>query len=381
MRVLVFVKKFAAPTLTFIYNEVTELSKHAQVKLLTFERANELKFPFDDVEILQPSHNSVRKKLLHSFQTRDFLFSYKDAKLEKQISKIIKEFQPDVIHTHFGHESWWFLANLKSTNIPIFISFHGFDASHKLHSARYLTTLKHFMNQFSLNVIFASNFMANQVEKKIGSVTKKYVLHYGTNINLFQRESYEYPKSPIKFLQISSFAEKKGHLFTIQAFYTFLKSNPLLTCTLTLAGEGQTKGDTKQLVKQLGISENVIFPGLVNMDEAKNLMEESHVFVHHSITSSIGDQEGIPNAIMEAMAMELPVISTFHSGIPELVEDEINGYLVQEKAIIPYSIAMEKAIKMGYLKINRVKVATDFEKSTHSTKLIEFYNKSLTQKK
>lgn len=380
MRVLVFVKKFAAPTLTFIYNEVTELSKHAQVKLLTFERANELKFPFDDVEILQPSHNSVQKKLLHSFQTRDFLFSYKDAKLEKQISQIIKDFHPDIIHTHFGHESWWFLANLKSTNIPIFISFHGFDASHKLHSIRYINVLKHFMNQFSLNAIFASNFMANQVEKRIGTIKQKHILHYGTDINLFQRESYEHPKSPIKFLQISSFAEKKGHIYTIQAFNTFLKSNPLLACTLTLAGEGQTKEKSMQLVKQLEISENVIFPGLVNMDQAKKIMEESHVFVHHSITSSIGDQEGIPNAIMEAMAMELPVISTLHSGIPELVEDGINGYLVKEKSIIPYSIAMAKSIKLGYLKINREKVTTDFEKSTHATKLIEFYNKSLTQK-
>lgn len=380
MRVLVFVKKFAAPTLTFIYNEVTELSKHIQVKLLTFERENELKFPFDDIEILKPNNNSVRKKLLYSFQTRDFLFSYKDAKVEKQISQIIKDFQPDIIHTHFGHESWWFLANLKSTNIPIFISFHGFDASHKLHSSIYLATLKYFMNKYSMNTIFASNFMANQVEKKIGSIPKKYVLHYGTDINLFQRKSYDHPKSPIKFLQISSFAEKKGHIYTIQAFYAFLKSNPKLECTLILAGEGQQKEASVQLVKQLGISENVAFPGLVNMDQAKKLMEESHVFVHHSITSFIGDQEGIPNAIMEAMAMELPVISTFHSGIPELVEDGINGYLVKEKSIIPYSIAMKKSIKLGYLKINREKVVADFEKTTHATKLIEFYNKSLTQK-
>ncbi len=62
-------------------------------------------------------------------------------------------------------------------------------------------------------------------------------------------------------------------------------------------------------------------------------LNKSHIFILSSVTASNGDQEGIPNALKEAMAMGLPVISTDHSGIPELIEDGISGFLVPERDI------------------------------------------------
>ena len=375
MRILVFVKKFAAPTLTFIYNEVEELSKLAEVKIITLERVNPEKFPFKNIEILKSSRGNVARRILHPFQTRDWLWSYRDASVAKQIETIIENFKPDIIHTHFGYESWWFLANLKPQKIKVFISFHGFDASHKLNSGRYLKAFNYFNKKLHLYPIFVSEFMAKSVEAKTGNLPRKSILFYGTDVAVFKRTSYNHQKAPFVFLQISSFAEKKGHEYTIQAFSELLKKNLPFECRLILAGEGQLKNKMTQLVADLGISQHVLFPGLVNVPEAKNLMEHAHVFVHHSITSEIGDKEGIPNALMEAMAMELPVISTYHSGIPELVENNVNGKLVAEKDIKAYTEAMYSSLGYDYFPQNRLKILDKFEKTKHASQLLDIYSR------
>lgn len=373
MRVLIFVKSFAYPTLTFIYNEIKGISATEEVKVLCIDRLNDDKFPFTNVEILHFPKRNLLNKFFHSFQTHNFLFSYRNKRVKKQIELILNDFKPDIIHTHFGYESWWFLSNLPKVTLPVFISFHGFDASHMLKSSRYLSLIKYFNKLFDLDFIFCSQLMAKTVEEKIGPIQKKHILYYGTNVDFFKRTNYSLPKDPFTFLQVSSFAEKKGHIYTIKAFSILKKNNPELKVRLILAGEGELKNEMIQLSETLNLNEFIEFPGLVNPEQAKELMENSNVFVHHSITSSKGDMEGIPNALMEAMAMELPVISTYHSGIPELVEDDINGYLVEEKDIAAYSIKMKASINLGLLHQNREKVKALFERKKHNTQLLAFY--------
>jgi colanic acid/amylovoran biosynthesis glycosyltransferase len=65
--------------------------------------------------------------------------------------------------------------------------------------------------------------------------------------------------------------------------------------------------------------------------EVMRLMEEAHILIAPSITAADGDEEGIPNTVKEAMALGLPVVSTTHAGIPELVEDGVSGFLVPER--------------------------------------------------
>ena len=376
MKVLVFVKTFAQPTLTFIYNEIKGIAEHVEVKVICLKRLNSDKFPYDNVEVLPNISNSILNKILHPFQTRNFLFSYKDKKIKSRIDNIVNDFKPDIIHTHFGFESWWFLANLPLTKIPVFISFHGFDASHMLKSRRYISLVKHFKDQFGLSFIFCSKLMAEEVEVKTGTINKKHILYYGTDISFFKRTNY-YISEPFTFLQISSFAEKKGHEYTVKAFCLFRNQHPDLNIKLILAGEGDLRVEIIQLCKDLQLTGQVEFPGLVTPLQAKELMNNSQVFVHHSITSAKGDKEGIPNAIMEAMSMEMPVVSTFHSGIPELVEDQINGYLVKEKDIEGYALKFKQSMDLGYLSRNREKVKANFERKQHTQYLLDIYRSEL----
>jgi len=316
---------------------------------------------------------------LHSLQSRDFLFSYSDSILKENINQIIDEFQPDIIHTHFGFESWWFLKNLEAKSIPIFISFHGFDASHKLNSKRYIRNIKYFKQKFDPYFILVSNDMTHRMEKALGILNKKLLLYYGINVNNFKptQESFDHIKKRYTLLQVSSFTEKKGHLFTIQAFKLFHEKHPDLPKILILAGTGPLLSKMQVLSESFGITELISFPGLVDSEKAKALMNEADVFVHHSVTSEQGDMEGIPNAIMEAMAMELPILSTFHSGIPELVEDNVNGYLTKERDIQDMALKMDLLRKWSKLPVNREKIIASFEQENHCKQLVTFYKNAI----
>jgi colanic acid/amylovoran biosynthesis glycosyltransferase len=164
-----------------------------------------------------------------------------------------------------------------------------------------------------------------------GCEEKKIVVHYsGIDCSKFeycqrQRVSGE----PIKVLTIARLVEKKGVAFAIDAVAGLLSKGEKIE--YMIVGDGMLRENLQQLIKGMGIERQVKFLGWKTHEEVKMLLEESHVLVAPSLTSEGGDQEGIPNAIKEAMASGLPVISTFHSGIPELVTDGVSGFLVPER--------------------------------------------------
>src|SRR5439155_18822417 len=99
----------------------------------------------------------------------------------------------------------------------------------------------------------------------------------------------------------------------------------------------------KQLIKKMGLKKYVILKGYVPHHQIVDLLHHAHIFLLASQSRYHGISEGIPNAIMEAFATGLPIISTNHGGIPEIVQDGVSGFLVPEKA------AQAMADKLAYL--------------------------------
>lgn len=99
---------------------------------------------------------------------------------------------------------------------------------------------------------------------------------------------------------------------------------------LTLVGGGPLEAEMKRLVADLGLTGAVRFAGSLDADGVAGAMRSSHVLLAPSVTAASGDKEGVPNVIKEAMASGMPVLSTVHGGIPELVDDGVSGYLVAE---------------------------------------------------
>ena len=100
-----------------------------------------------------------------------------------------------------------------------------------------------------------------------------------------------------------------------------------------IIGDGPMRRELESLIAALNLGERVKMLGWRDQDEVLECMKDSDILLAPSVTGKNGDQEGIPVVLMEAMAMGLPVLSTFHSGIPELVQDGVTGFLVPERDV------------------------------------------------
>lgn len=132
-------------------------------------------------------------------------------------------------------------------------------------------------------------------------------------------------KDSINLISVCRFVEKKG-LFVLLDSLALLDDRYILT----LVGEGPLTVDLRRHAANLGLQDRVSFTGAISSDKVQTLLGGADAFVLPSITSKNGDMEGIPVALMEAMASGLLVFSSFHSGIPELIENDVSGFLVPE---------------------------------------------------
>jgi colanic acid/amylovoran/stewartan biosynthesis glycosyltransferase WcaL/AmsK/CpsK len=137
--------------------------------------------------------------------------------------------------------------------------------------------------------------------------------------------------SKVKVLTIARLVEKKGVRYGIQAVADAAKTHPCLE--YRIVGDGQLRGELQQLIEQLGAGLRIQLLGWKRQDEVVRLFEESDILLAPSVTGGNGDEEGIPNVLMEALARGLPVLSTYHGGIPELIQDGKSGFLVPERDV------------------------------------------------
>lgn len=290
---------------------------------------------------------------------------------------LLKSYDAKLIHAHFGPSGLEMLPLAMGLNIPLIVTFHGYDASSLLENASYRSGLKGLFNY--AHIVAVSRDMRDRLIA-VGADPAKTMTHY-IGIPL---EEFNYVEripisqkikdgSRLEFLQVSNFVEKKGHEYTILAFRNFLLKYP--NSRLTLAGDGPLRDRIKAACAESRISEKVRFTGQVTKKQVIPLMTEADVFLHHSVTAKNGDKEGIPTVIMEAMSTGLPVISTFHSGIPELIEDGINGYLIEERDVKGYT---EKMLGLLDSRINLGKqasstIAERFNMANQNARLKELY--------
>lgn len=153
-------------------------------------------------------------------------------------------------------------------------------------------------------------------------------------------------------LYVGRFVNKKAPHDLILAFKSVLDKVP--DATLTMIGSGELKESCENLAKYLGIFQNVFFLGVVNHPKINQYFENASVYCQPSVTSEDGDQEGTPVSVMEASLSGLPVVATFHAGIPDVILNKETGLLVQEhdinalsQSLIDLLLNKDKAQKFG----------------------------------
>jgi colanic acid/amylovoran biosynthesis glycosyltransferase len=151
------------------------------------------------------------------------------------------------------------------------------------------------------------------------------VIHAGLDLGPFRPRGGRPAEDEL--LIVSNLVEKKGHADLLRACALLRERGLKLRCRIV--GDGELRGTLEGLSGQLGLKDQVEFLGRVSNDELRELLERATLFVLPAIAAADGDMDGIPMALMEAMAVGVPCLSTRLSGIPELIEDGISGFLVE----------------------------------------------------
>lgn len=293
-----------------------------------------------------------------------------------QITSILAKGDFDIIHCQFGPLGLKALE-FRSYGIlrgKLVVSFRGFDVT------QYMETRPNcYAELFKKGDLFlpVSEDLLTKVVIAGCPQDKACVHHSGIDCQKFVYTERLFPKDgPVNILTTARLTEKKGICYAIEAIASLVSAG--VSISYTIVGEGSLRQKLENQIATLGLSGFVHLVGWRNHEEVFRFLAQSHILIAPSITAADGDQEGIPNAIKEAMAVGLMVIGTRHGGIPELIEDGISGYLVRERSIedlekkLRYLIDHpEKWPAMG--KAGRARVEKEFDMNSLNNQLEILY--------
>lgn len=220
-------------------------------------------------------------------------------------------------------------------DIPYSVVFLGFDAAEKktlaTYGARYALSLPK-----AKAIICVAESMRATLEEIAGPLPNLHVIPCGVDTSRFIPGT---PKEGFNVISVARFAEKKGSLKSIQAFEILLRDFP--QAQLRMVGDGPLWEEAKAYVSAHGLSGNIHFLGAMGQSDYLPLLQESNVFIQHSVLTPSGDSEGTPVAILEASACGLAICSTRHAGIPDAVIEGKTGLLVDEHDVEGMAAALK----------------------------------------
>lgn len=283
---------------------------------------------------------SDRVGLLRTYyMTKNWYLKYLRLLPEFLYSKIINLYDTKALNYYLKHNRIKFIlieygivgaenyANLNKLGIPFAIYFHGYDAFKKNIIDKYKTDYS-LMFHFAEKVFVVSSIMRNKIEE-FGCQTNKIILNPCAPDNLFFKIKPNFSNQ--QFLFVGRFVDKKAPYYVLYSFRKALSACPGIK--LVMAGEGPLLEVSMNICKFLKLDKHVSFIGRQSHQNIHSLMKESIALIQHSITTYNGDSEGTPVSIMEAMAAGIPIISTYHSGISDVVEHGKTGFLSNEHDI------------------------------------------------
>lgn len=257
---------------------------------------------------------------------------------ENTFRRSLQKERPDIILAQYGLTAAKNLRVIKSLSIPLVIHFHGYDASMYSVVEKNREGYKA-MFDYASAIIGVSNRMVAMLRELGAPAEKLHYLCYGPNPR-FQDIDPDYTAP--HFFALGRFVDKKAPHLTILAFRQVVDQYP--KAQLRIIGNGPLLMTCIDLVKHLHLDEHVHFLGAHGIDRVLEEMKDSCAFVQHSRRALDGDMEGTPVAILEAQLASLPVISTYHAGIPDVVVPEKTGLLVEENDINGMASCMLRVI-------------------------------------
>jgi glycosyltransferase involved in cell wall biosynthesis len=280
-------------------------------------------FPVDVDSVFDETGLTSRQKLQQSIRAGVHRYILNPAK-KAAIRRFFRSNRVDVVLAEYGLTGARVLRACKKAGIPLVVHFHGYDAYEHAVLDRHRETYKEMFN-YSSAIIAVSKHMTQQLIG-LGASPKKVIYNaYGVELDKFMPAMSQ---TRLQVIAVGRFVEKKAPYLTILAFKKVLERLP--DARLIMIGTGMLRDVCFKLIKALHIEHAVDLKGVASHGEVAALMQQSRVFVQHSLVPASGDMEGTPLVVLEAAASGLPVVATRHAGICDAVVHEETGFLVAE---------------------------------------------------
>ena len=359
-----------------IYRQLTGLRHDFDVHVFARSRTNEAYYPYHEKWVHRlPAPRGIRlPRLIQALLSRRPQ-PISRSELRRWILDLTRV-DAQLLHIHHGQSAPALLPLMKAWPRPVVVSFHGDDVAVGMDQPSHRDAMQEVIQRAAL-LLAPSQSLANALVA-LGAAREKVTV---------QRSCIpmdDWPYSPRatpedgawQLMQSCRFVEKKGLDTTLRAFAIIAKTYP--QAKLLLVGEGPQRAQLDTLATELGIAAHVEFPGFRYFGNLRNHINASHVFLHPSRTAADGDREGVPNAMLEAMATGLPVIATKHGGIPEAITDGESGLLVGEGdhealAAATLRVLADTALRQRLGKAGHHAVAQGFAQSVQSPRLAGIY--------
>jgi colanic acid/amylovoran biosynthesis glycosyltransferase len=364
---------FLKPEMLHIYRQITSLRRVRPV-VIAQKRENGDRFPFQDIRLVKkPALHFLRRIWFKQIADRPWQISPTEV---RAIERALTESNAHLLHIYFGHIGVLLRPLIRQWQNPSLVSFHGADVLIDMQKTAYRRATEEMLSLVK-RVLVRSNSLRQAVIDLGCAPAKIEIQRAGIPLADFPfRERGVPDNGEWRLLQAGRLIEKKGLKTTLRAFAKFRKEFP--AAKLTIAGEGPQLDELQSLACELQIDRAVDFTGFVSQEKLRELFYDAHFFLHPSETARDGNQEGVPNSMLEAMASGLPVFATRHGGIPEAVEDNVSGILVNErdhralgKALIDCVRSADRFLGMG--RAASESVAKNFNQTEQTGRLEEIY--------
>jgi colanic acid/amylovoran biosynthesis glycosyltransferase len=303
-----------------------------------------------------------------------------------KLYKSIQRVNPALIHAQFGLSGVLALPLSRSLNIPLVVHFRGADATVSEAYANY-ASLNHWIYFRRREVLKreAKLFIAVSkfIRKKIldqGFPEDKTITHYhGVDVNKFKPDPSVLRTPTVLF--VGRLTEKKGCEYLIQAMAKVQTER--MDAELIVIGDGPFKSSLEALASKS--LKRFQFLGVQSSSAVRDWMNSASVLAAPSITALDGDSEGLPNVVLEAQAMGLPVASTIHAGIPEAVIHGETGFLVSERdaqALAHHILHLlqDTALWKNFSLMGQKHMAKNFNRETQTRILEDIYMNTIQRK-
>lgn len=324
LNILVIVDKFFPVSETFIYNHIVSLKDH-NVLLIGRKRENQDRFSLPPHFETITLYDNKWIKFFHKLWNPEYRHN---PFLVKELKKQVRKHKIDLVISHYGPIAIKSAHVFSSMGVKQIACFHGFDLSRKLAQKKYRKELKKISGDLDSSII-PSKFLKDRLIELGFENSKIKQIPYGVDLERVENSSkIEWEDNKIRILHAGRLIPKKGLLDLLDVIAKLELGDKI---ELIVIGDGAEMPQVKQKVQDLHMHTYVRLLGEQPHDVVLLYMKSVDIYVLNSRVDQSEETEGFPNTILESMASGAAVISTYHAGIPEAIDHDQNGILVEER--------------------------------------------------